>query len=318
MEGIKVLKPGFFSVFQDEGRLGYQDIGINISGAMDYRNYKLASMLSGMNDVVLEMTLVGAELLFLKDMKIAITGADMVPFINDKKINMYRTIRVNKGDILSFKGLKNGFRTYIGFSDELVLEEFYFSKSTYYRLNKGGYKGRKLMVGDIIEVNPKIFDKMFYAKNLPYDHTIRMIEGFEVDKFSNKEDLFSEYQLTNNVDRIGLKLKGNQILAPSSDIISSPIIPGVIQIPPDGMPIIMLKDAQTIGGYNRIGTVISTDLDKLAQLKPLDTIYFKKVSVDEAIAIKRKYLNTIKVYPLKDYKVKISDKYYEVSISEVD
>ncbi len=318
MKGIKVLKSGFFSIFQDEGRLGYQDIGINISGAMDYRNYKLASMLVGDSDSVLEMTLMGSELLFLKNMKIAITGADMNPYINDKKVNMYRTLRVKEGDILSFKGLKEGFRTYISFSDDVVLDEFYFSKSTYTRLKKGGYKGRKLLEGDIIEVDDRAFEGILYAKKMPYDNQIRVIKGLEADQFEDADSLFSTYTLTNNVDRMGIKLEGSRLIAPSYDIISSPIIPGMIQVSPDGMPIIMLKDAQTVGGYTRIGTVISTDLDKLAQLRPSDELQFIEVDYKEAVKIKKEYLNTIKIYPLSDYIFTINHQSYDISISEVD
>lgn len=319
MKGFSILKAGFFTTFQDEGRLGYQDIGMPIGGVMDRLNASMASELVGGQETLMEATFIGPEIIFHKGMSIGITGG-LIPYLNGKQVPTYTTIKVKSGDLLDLRP-GNGFRAYIGFSDQLILEEAFHSTSTYTKASLGGYKGRKLFKGDLLEVKEITFDQIYYLSPPERRYQIRVIKGLEYKRFKNHEDFFSRsYTITDEMDRMGMRLKGKAIQADSSDIISSPVIPGTIQIPASGQAIIMLRDAQTIGGYTRIGCVISPDLDALAQMKPGDQVTFKEVTLEEAIKIKADYLDQLnqirenKLIEKRYYSIKINDKQYDVSV----
>jgi len=324
MIGFIVKQAGLLSTFQDKGRLGYQNEGMPISGAMDQEAMILANKLVGKEQgAVLEMTFMGATLVFKKDMAIAITGGDMQPEINNKPVNMYQTIYLKSGDILSFKGLISGFRSYLAFSDILDLDQVYDSKSTYLKIAAGGFKGRKLAAGDEIQVKSCNLPKFGQVVKPYRKEAIRVLLGYESDDFKWPESLFNRpYKVSNDLDRMGIRLEGESLEHKESpDIISSPIIPGAIQVPKSGQPMVMLRDAQTIGGYTRIGTVISCDLDKLAQKKPGDTVIFEAVTLEEAVKIKKEWLKALNEIDLKDdrrhFSVSISGTTYDVYVEEI-
>lgn len=292
MSKIIVRKPGLLTTVQDTGRFGYQAYGMPVSGAMDLYSLKTANYLVGNNEneACLELTASGPEIEFDSDTFIAICGADMRANLNGLSIEMYQTLKVQKGDILSFKALQAGFRTYISFAGGIDVPIIMNSKSTYLRGNIGGYKGRQLKKGDIIslgsiqkDINIKHIDK----KKLPVyndQFTARIIPGPEADHFTVKglsDFLYSEFTISDLSDRMGYRLKGEKIEhKTTADIISSGVAFGTIQVPAHGEPIIMMADRQTTGGYTRIANVISEDLAKIAQLKPGDKISFKEVNLD--------------------------------------
>lgn len=323
MLGFRVLQPGLLSTFQDKGRLGYQSEGMPISGAMDQESMILANKLVGKEDgAVLEMTFLGASLVFEKSMGIAITGADMQPMLNQKKVSMYQTLFVHKGDVLSFKGLIDGFRSYIAFSDALDIDEVYESKGTYLKIGSGGYKGRKLIKDDEVNVveNPlPVYGQIIKPHR---GDEIRVLLGYEHHRFKDASKLFEQtYSVTNDLDRMGMRLEGGPLEhIDGADIISSPIIPGTIQVPKSGQPMIMLRDAQTIGGYTRIGAVISCDLDILAQKKPGDEIRLKPITLEEAVQIKRNWIEDIKNISTHDdrrrFSVTVNGISYDVFVEE--
>lgn len=323
MLGFKVLEPGMFSTFQDKGRLGHQSKGIPISGAMDMESMTIANKLVGQNQAVLEMTYSACKLEFLKSMAIAVTGADMLPLINGSTVSMYKTIKVKRGDVLSFKGLQSGFRSYIAFSDDLQLDALFDSCSTYIKIGCGGYKGRALKKGDEISVSDKIFDGHYQVIAPDRSNKVRVILSYEHESFKRPADFFEQsFEVTNDLDRMGIRLKGNPLEhIETADIISSPIIPGAIQIPKSGQPMVMLRDAQTIGGYTRIGSVISCDLDKLAQVKPGDKITFVEVTQEEALDAKLKWLKSLNELNYNDdrrhLKVSVNGKPFDVYVEEI-
>ncbi|MBI9013469.1 MAG: biotin-dependent carboxyltransferase family protein [Clostridiales bacterium] len=323
MLGFRILEPGMFSTFQDHGRLGFQNQGMPISGAMDVESLIIANKLVGQEQAALEMTFTGAKIEFLKEMSIAITGADMAPMLNDRAVIMYKTIPVKLGDVLSFKGLKSGFRGYVAFSDKLILEELYNSTSTYTKISTGGYKGRALKKGDEIDVDVISFKEHFQVVKLEHFEPIRVLLGYEANAFKETEVLFNHtYEVTNELDRMGMRLKGEPLIhKESADIISSPIIPGAIQVPKSGQPMIMLRDAQTIGGYTRIGTVISCDLNRLAQMKPGDKIAFESVTLEQAIEAKKQWLEDLKKLNYSDnrrnFRVSVNGCVYDVFVEEI-
>lgn len=325
MLGFKIIGPGLFSTFQDKGRLGFQNEGMPISGAMDLESMIIANRLVGKDDdAVLEMTFTGAEITFEKPMSISITGADMQPCINEKPVTMYETLPVKTNDRLSFKGLISGFRTYVGFSDELILDEVFGSKSTYVKINAGGFKGRKLEKNDEIHVKDRPFSEIFKTAKPHHEDVVRVLLGYESDEFIEPKKLFKKpYDVTNELDRMGVRLTGETLNHKSgADIISSPIVPGAIQVPKSGQPMVMLRDAQTTGGYTRVGTVITCDLDRLAQKKPGDKIQFEEVTLDEAIQAKKEWLNRLNGMNLKDerrhFSVTVNGQNYDVLVEEIE
>ncbi len=295
MNAIKINSAGLLSSIQDCGRFGYQRYGVSTSGAMDSYSLKMANLLVGNdpNSAVIEATLTGPEINFLSDCLIAICGADMTPQINGNLVPNNETIEVKNGDTLSFLGLKNGCRSYIAFAGGIAVPTVMGSKSTYFRAKIGGLDGRPLKQGDIIHLEESSGKKII--KKIPINLitefknniSLRVIPGPEIKKFDSSAIhtfLTSEYTVTVQSDRMGLRLSGQPVLSRlfSHDIISSGISQGTIQLPGNGQPIILMADRQTTGGYARIANVIGSDLHLVAQLKPGDKIHFEEISIEKA------------------------------------
>ncbi len=294
MAKIKIYNPGLLTTIQDLGRFGYQQYGMPVSGAMDSYSLKLANILVGnkASEACFEATAIGPTIEFDSKAFIAICGADMSPKLNGADIDMYKTISINSGDKLSFESLENGFRTYIAFAGGIDIPVVMGSKSTYLRGKIGGFNGRQLKFGDELllgKVESSIDIKHISKHQIPVykNHfTARIIAGPEVGHFTVSgltSLLNSEFTLSVQCDRMGYRLAGEKIEHKlSSDIISSGISFGTIQVPAHGEPIIMMADRQTTGGYTRIANVIYVDLPYLAQLQPGDTIRFQEIKLEEA------------------------------------
>lgn len=294
MSKIKILKAGLCTTIQDLGRIGYQQFGIPVSGVMDEFAFLIGNYLveSDKNNPVLEMQYLGTSLEFLTDISIAITGANISPKVNNKDVNMWESINIKKGDILSFGTLKNGLRTYIAFAGELDVPSLNGSKSTLIKSKMGGLDGRALKLGDEIDIiNPRLVSKKnsLSKASIPrYSHSneIRVVLGPQDEYFKDEsiaKFFESEYEITKDCDRMGMRLSGGIIEhKDKADIISDATAFGSIQVPGNGQPIILLADRQTTGGYTKLATIIKADLYKLAQMIPNDKITFKKLNIKEA------------------------------------
>jgi len=295
MKLFRVIKPGFFTTVQDLGRHGFLKYGVPISGAMDEFSQLLANMLvrNNPNDACLEITLIGPNLEALSDTQIAITGGDITPQINGQDVEMWQTLRIKNGDIVSFGKVRSGCRAYLsvrgGINVPLVLE----SRSTYVRCEIGGIQGRQLKAGDIVEgfksTKPQDFKLTVPEDFIPRfkdEAHVRVVMGPQLESFTeNGAETFlsNPYTISIEADRMGYRLEGPTIEHKAHvDTISDAILPGAVQVPPDGKPIITMQDAQTTGGYAKIAAVITSDLYFLGQAKPKDTVYFHKISLKEA------------------------------------
>ncbi|MDQ0215390.1 antagonist of KipI [Oikeobacillus pervagus] len=318
---IKILNPGVLTTVQDLGRMGFQKYGVVVGGAMDSYSLRLANLLVGNSEeeAVLEVTLFGTKIQFEKDMVIAITGGDLQATMDGKKAVMWRPIWVKKGSTLHFKSAKKGCRAYISFAGGLSISNIMGSKSTYLRAEIGGYKGRALQKGDVIECNKlgkaqqDLLKEIQHSGNHwmvnyhPLIHTeqtqqIRVIKGTEFDHLQakSKEEFFHHpFKVTSNADRMGYRIEGPSLsLTAEVEMLSEGVTFGTIQLPPSGDPIILMADRQTTGGYPKISHVITADLCHLAQLQPMATIYFEEVSLLEAVQLmleKEKMMDEIKV-----------------------
>ncbi|KHO62764.1 KipI antagonist [Thermoanaerobacter sp. YS13] len=332
MECFKILEPGLFTTIQDLGRFGYESQGVPTSGAMDEFAFRVANRLleNEENDACLEITLVGPTLEALTDTFVAVTGAEMQPLVNDIPRPMWSSFPVRKGDIISFSPIKSGLRVYLavkgGFKGDYVMG----SVSTYTRGKLGGFKGRRLEKGDILEKNPssqaslqakKVRER--YIPSYSSEEEVRVILGPQDDYFEEeaiKVFLTSSYIISKDSDRMGYRLEGPFLKAKERyDIVSDGLLPGAVQVPANGQPIVILKDAQTTGGYTKIATVISSDLSKIAQLKPGDRIRFKAITLEEAhraLEEMEKLIDEIEISAkeIKYFTVKVDKESFDVSV----
>jgi biotin-dependent carboxylase-like uncharacterized protein len=297
MDVFSVITPGAYTTVQDEGRYGYQQMGIPVSGVLDLFASRAANILVGNSKgfAVVEITIMGPRLEILIEADIAITGAEMGMTLNDQSISGWESIRVNPGDILDIHQIKSGCRAYLGIGGGIDVPEVMESRSTYVSGRFGGYQGRPLKPGDILRKGGSTLlsrPRSWPATQLPKhssEISLRAISGPQDDFFiEGLAALYqSEFMVSTKADRMGYRLIGPKIMRrkgmPKS-ILSEPTMPGGIQIPADEQPIILLVE-QTVGGYTKIATVISTDIPKVAQATPGDTIVFEEVSLETAHAL---------------------------------
>ncbi|MBU3159259.1 biotin-dependent carboxyltransferase family protein [Clostridium frigoris] len=340
---MKILKPGMYTTIQDIGRYNYQKSGMSVSGAMDQFSLRVANILVGNKDseACLEATLFGLKIKFHGDALIAVTGGNLMPMINNKAIDMWSGIKVLDGDELSFGTAKSGCRSYIAIEHGIDVPEVMGSKSTYVKGKVGGFQGRMLKAGDEIKIGSASENDFTSIKKLPIDlipmyskdNIVRVVMGPQDDYFTAEgiNTFFDcEYQVTSEADRMGYRLSGSKISHKiGADIISDGITMGSVQIPGDGAPIIMMADRQTTGGYTKIATIITPDINIIGQLKPGDSVRFKLIDIEEAHKIYRKYMNDFDLIREgaanvgcdavtgEKFKVRVNNKEYVVIVQEI-
>lgn len=304
---IEIKHPGLLTTIQDIGRFGYQKYGVIVSGAMDSLSLRIANLLVGNDEheATLEITLYGTTIKFNQDHLIAITGGNLQPTVDNEPVFMWRPTLVKKGSILKFNGAKAGCRAYVSIAGGFLIPKQLGSKSTYLKANLGGFKGRALQKGDTIKCGNKsdialaLIEQMPETKHyFPWSviyhawfsfqktETIRILKGSEYERFdkASKQRLVkTSYTISPQADRMGYQLKGEKLsLTEPFELLSEAVTYGTVQVPSDGMPIILMADRQTTGGYPKIAQVISADLPKLAQMQPHQKIIFKIVSQEKA------------------------------------
>ena len=293
---FEVIRPGINTTYQDFGRKNLYHIGVPFSGAMDNRNYLISNKLvnNKMNSAVIEFAYQGPMLKFNgESTSFAITG-DVNFNIKRKKNsilekgNSYQTYNLKSGDEIDILSTNRSVYGYLAIAGNIDVKLFGNSCSTNTKAKIGSNDGEKIKKGD------KIFfsnlSNKTQIKKLNYINTkieqIRVIRGTNYNYFSKEsKNIFfkNEFNVTKLTDRMGMRLEGNKIKnIVDTNIKSEGLIKGTIQIPADGNPIIMLSDHGTIGGYPKIGVVISADYDKLVQIVPGSKIKFKEVSLSDA------------------------------------
>ncbi|MGN1203294.1 MAG: biotin-dependent carboxyltransferase family protein [Eubacterium sp.] len=302
---FEILNAGPLSTVQDLGRFGVMKNGFTQSGVMDSRAAKLANLLvnNDVNCALIEMTLMGITAKFDGEYIIAVSGGDFGASINNEPIKNNKAYKVKNGDVLKIGSAKSGSRAYLAVSGGIDVPEVMNSRSTNLKSAIGGYHGRRLMNGDVVKVLDRdIYDKVYtnemfrYARLEPdkYDSdiTVRAVLGPQNNMFTQEDinTFFStEYKVTPQSDRMGIRLDGAPLKSKNGvDIISDGIVFGSVQVPKNGMPIVLMADHQTTGGYAKIATVISVDLPLLAQVRPNDAVHFEQISVREAEKLAKK------------------------------
>ncbi len=298
---FEIIRAGINSTFQDLGRNHLYHIGIPFSGAMDNRNYLLANKLTGNNHnhPVIEFAYQGPHLKYHGNpINIAITGD--VSFEIKKSDNLidgkcYQSFILENNDELDIISTNKSVYGYLAISGMFDLKFQWSSCSINTKANIGSNNGKKL--SDNQEINIKEINQSLVKTKLNYVNTkienIRVIKGTNFDYFSEegKKIFFkNKFKVSKLSDRMGMRLEGKKIEnIVEPNIRSEGLIKGVIQLTADGFPIIMLSDHGTIGGYPKIGVVISADYDKLVQLTPGSSVKFQEVDLNSAETLFKLY-----------------------------
>lgn len=290
---MRFIQAGLQTSVQDFGRTGMMRYGISRGGAADPVAMQLANLLLGnpLENPVLEVALVGPSIEFQCDISIAISGAQFELTLDGETVDSDQVIQVARGNTLSFGRLISGARAYIAFAGRMELPPVFGSFSTHLLSGFGGCCGKAIKKGDVIQfaemrtVGSRRLEGEYRLRYTQHPQ-LRLVAGAEANYFS-RDTLNRFYsqtcQVTTQSNRMGIRLVGNPLYCENhSQVISSGLCPGTVQIPPDGKPIISFVEGQTIGGYPRIAHVINADQHLLGQLKANDRVSFTKVSLAQA------------------------------------
>ena len=295
---IEILHQGTMTCIVDSGRYGHAAAGVPPSAALDAFAYGALNRLLGQDGHAPALEVIGAQftLRFHRKMICALTGAIVRASLDDKPLNPWTSFRAEAGNLLKVHEVIEGFRYYLGFAGNMVMERVIGRFSTNLECGFGGYKGRALSGGDWIDID-NIYGVPWGAipgsviPSMKSPHRLRITAGPEYNYFPDaSQKIFADranrtvYDVSANINRTGIRLEGQPLVfrdEVEKSIISEGILPGTVQIPGDGLPIIMLYE-RTIGGYARIARVIRADLDRLAHLKPGDYVLFELIEMAEA------------------------------------
>jgi len=280
---IKVLKAGIYTTIQDLGRFGYRNQGVPVSGSMDSISASFANALlnNNANDALIEITLSGPKLLFTNATNIVLTGAEMSPQLNEVPIQNYRVYKVVDGDVLSFGELKKGLRSYLAVHGGLDSETVLNSKSFYEDITSQWC----LKKNDVLSFKSGIHEIENHESSIKHSHQfydteiLEVFKGPDLELFSSVEQekiVSGSYTVSKDNNRMGYQLEEISVVH-SKSIITSPVLPGTIQLTPAGKLIILLKDAQTTGGYPRVLQLTEKSISILAQKNVGDKLYFDLV-----------------------------------------
>jgi KipI family sensor histidine kinase inhibitor len=291
---FRVLKPGFLTTVQDLGRHGFLRYGVPVSGAMDTFSLTAANLLVGNqpNEACLEITLIGPELRVLAPTQIAVTGGELSPKINGHNTQMWQTLSVHKNDVIAFGKMESGCRAYLAVRGGIAVPHLLGSRSTYIRGGFGGINGRPLEAGDIVataETDPmekELYTPRELVPRFTSNVKVHVVLGPQADMFTEngmQTFLTNSYKVTSEADRMGYRLEGPAIEhKEKAEIVSDALLPGAVQVPGNGTPIIIMRDAQTTGGYPKIAAIISADVNALGQARPNSTVEFCSITMKQA------------------------------------
>ena len=317
---IEVIRAGLLTTVQDLGRHGYRQLGVASGGALDALALEVGNRLVGNRPDAagLEVTFGPVVLRFARATRIAITGTEFGATLAGKPVWSWWSLPVAAGDELVMQGAKRGMRAYLCVAGGVDVLPVLGSRSTDLGAGFGGLAGRALADGDRLAVGVAGRERASFAPDapefgvkapvwcsfalvdephhrrgrhpdgLPWAAPVRVLRGPEYDHFEPQAQraLWSdEWVVTPNSNRMGYRLSGTRLArAPGADLLSHAVLPGTIQVPPNGQPIVLMSDAQTTGGYPRIGSVIRADLWKLAQIRLNGGVRFVETTLADAHA----------------------------------
>ncbi len=300
MKAFRVIRPGLLTTVQDLGRFGLAGLGVPPAGAADPRSAILANRLAGNPDggAVLEMTATGAQLEALTDLRFAFAGADMPAARNGEALARGRAHEARAGDRLEFGSARRGLRTYLAVAGGFDVEPVLGSLSTHLAAGMGGFRGRRIEGGDVLETgaaagpagSPRAEAEEVPIPDPPF--LLRALAGPQADLFPEPAiRRFAEatFRVSSRSNRMGLRLEGEKIPpAREEEILPEGVAVGCVQVPAGGDPIVLMPEGPVTGGYPKIACVVSADLPLLGQIRPGDPVRFAFVTEAEALAALRR------------------------------
>ena len=293
MSALTVKSSTPLCLLQDVGRFGVRHLGVTQGGALDWVSMSWANKLlnNALNAAVIEVTLGGLTLLAESDCCLALAGADLGAVLDDRPMAPWRSFFVRKGQQLGFTRPITGARAYLAAPGGFAAVDVLGSCATVAREGLGGLEGsgKALVEGDQLTYSGASFELHALPDHLIPDvsdqRPLDVVLGAQIGQFSGLSlfDAFnSDWTLDSRADRMGMRLLGPELVYQGKPMISEGIPLGAIQVPPDGQPIILLNDRQTIGGYPRLGALTPMSLARLAQKLPGSVVRMKAVVQDVA------------------------------------
>lgn len=293
MSAFVVLKTGVLATLQDQGRLGYAHLGLTQGGPADFVSYRLADLLlqNAKPSCQIEVTVGGFSLLALTDTVFCVTGANMLLTVNGQPKALYQSHRIKTDDVIELGFAQSGLRCYLAVAGGFQLPKDFGSNSTVLREQIGGIAGKALQQGQFLPA-PYSYRSLLYAlpEALWPDHgaalELGLIPGYQHHCFNSEQwhQLCStDYQVSSWSDRMGYRLQGEPLQHTMRALLSEGISYGAVQLPPDGLPIVLLNDRQTLGGYAKPGVVLAQHAAALAQRQQGQSVRFFRVSADELV-----------------------------------
>ena len=295
---VTVLRPGLFTTIQDEGRWGYQALGVPVSGPMDPVAHRLANAIVGnpRDAATLEATLLGPELRVEQQTTAAFTGADLGATLDGATVPRYAAVTCGSGSVIRFGARREGARAYVAFDGGMTSPQVLGSRATHALSGLGGVEGRPLRAGDRLPLGERFGTISLTTPRgrAPRPSPVggarlRVLPGPQDTCFSR--DAFAALEVTRftvsaESDRMGYRLSCDRPVpaAPAGQMISDVTFMGALQVPPSGQPILLMADRQTTGGYPQIVTVITADLPAAGQLAPGDWVEFELCARADALA----------------------------------
>ncbi|TGD71902.1 biotin-dependent carboxyltransferase [Mangrovimicrobium sediminis] len=302
---LRVTQPGVLALLQDRGRFGQHRLGLTNGGPLDPTAFAWCNRLlqNPADATCVEVSFGGLHLEAGVDTSICLTGANMPLAINERECEPWEVHPVRAGDSIALGFAERGCRAYLGVAGGFEIPPSFGSAATVTREQIGGLHGGKLQAGDLLPCATRRDCQRLYLSAEQRPHyssvaTLRVIPGYQDHHFSRLQQrrLFSHaYAVSARSDRMGYRLEGPAIACDIDGILSEGICAGAIQIPPDGQPIVLLNDRQTIGGYPKIGSALSLDCAQLAQLTPGGAVYFAPITpyaAHNALHLARSYFNS--------------------------
>lgn len=287
---VEVVRPGVWATVQDVGRRGWQAQGVPVGGAMDRWALRVGNLLVGNapDAAAIECTLRGPAVRFSHDTVVAATGAAV------EGVPAWLPFVVRAGETLSLAKLTSGCRVYLAVAGGVAVPPALGSRSTYVPARFGGLEGRALRAGDRLPLGQPRLQTVRGGWHLSptvvpvwsAEPVVRVLRGVQSEWFKDNAWaalLGTAFRVTSQSDRMGLRLRGDALaLREAREMVSEGVSAGAVQVPPDGQPIVLMADCQTLGGYPKIAHVISVDLPKLAQARPGDSVRFVASTLAEA------------------------------------
>jgi antagonist of KipI len=283
MSNIRVVTPGFLTTVQDLGRFGWTHFGVSASGAADPFSLRAGNLLVGNpdNSAALEMTLVGGAFEFETDSVIALTGSDF-----GADLPPWTAVEIKAGQTVRCGPSRSGARCYLCVRGGVAVPKVMGSASTHVMTGVGG---RPLRKGDVLPIGSDAVRRprrrtndRFVSPAIAGPTVLRVTDAPQASWFGG-ELLSSSYTISEESNRMGLRLRGPAIPSPAGHMLTEGVPLGAIQVPPDGQPIILFVEHQTTGGYPKPANVISADFRLLGQLRPRDQVSFERVTIEQAL-----------------------------------